>query len=173
MAREKKGKGRASSPEIESPSSDSKETHDASPPPRVQPKRKAVATKVPKHAQGHNRPDPHAQSGQGSRARMKRASAPSSQDDDEEEISLDFLEHMVLRISRPHRTTPSDYNGHRMKNYTKGKHNFYNLRYENPRRYAKEMTGDQRFWLWFQADWYESVIMTKTKPVTEMKSIDW
>jgi len=29
-----------------------------------------------------------------------------------------------------------------MKNYTKGKHNFYNLRYENPRRYAKEMTGD-------------------------------
>ena len=142
MAREKKGKGRAASPEIESPSSDSEETRDASPPPMVQPKRKDVATKVPKCAQGRGRPDPHAQSGQGSRACMKRASAPSSQDDDEEEISLDFLEHMVPRISRPHRTTPSGYNGHRMKNYTKGKHNFYNLRYENPRRYAKEMTGD-------------------------------
>jgi len=37
------------------------------------------------------RPDPHATSGRGSRARVKRASVPSSQDDDEEEISLDFL----------------------------------------------------------------------------------
>ena len=52
MAREKKGKGRATSPEIESPSSDSEETHDASPPPRVQPKRKVVATKIPKRALG-------------------------------------------------------------------------------------------------------------------------
>ena len=173
MAREKKGKGRASSPEIESPSSDSEETYDASPPPRVQPKRKAVATKIPKRAQGRGRPDPHATSGQGSRARVKRASAPSSHDDDEEEISLEFLEHMVIRISTPHRATPFGYNGHRMKNYTKGNHDFYKLRYDNPRRYAKEMTGDQRFWLWFQADWYESVITTKTKPVTEMKSIDW
>ena len=60
MAREKKGKGRAASPEIESPSSDSEETRDASPPPMVQPKRKAVATKVPKRAQGRGRPDPHA-----------------------------------------------------------------------------------------------------------------
>ena len=68
MAREKKGKGRAASPEIESPSSDSEETRDASPPPMVQPKRKDVATKVPKCAQGRGRPDPHAQSGQGSRA---------------------------------------------------------------------------------------------------------
>ena len=32
---------------------------------------------------------------------------------------------------------------------------------------------NERFWLWFQADWYESVIMTKTHPTTEMKSIDW
>ena len=52
MARDKKGKGRAASPEIESPSSDSEETHDASPPPRVQPKRKVMATKIPKRAQG-------------------------------------------------------------------------------------------------------------------------
>ena len=58
-------------------------------------------------------------------------------------------------------------------NYTKGKHNFYNLRYDHPRDYPKEMQGNERFWLWFQADWYESVIMTKTHPTTEMKSIDW
>jgi len=58
-------------------------------------------------------------------------------------------------------------------NYMKGKHNFYNLRYDHPRDYPKEMLGNERFWLWFQADWYESVIMTKTHPTTEMKSIDW
>ena len=55
----------------------------------------------------------------------------------------------------------------------KGKPNFYNLMYEDPRGYPKEMQGDERFWLWFQADWYESVIMTKSRPITEMKSIDW
>ena len=37
----------------------------------------------------------------------------------------------------------------------------------------KEWQGDFRFWMWFHADWYESVIMTKTHPTTEMKSIDW
>ena len=58
-------------------------------------------------------------------------------------------------------------------NYMKGKHNFYNLRYDHPRDYPKEMQGDERFWLWFQADWYESVTMTKTHPTTEIKSMDW
>ena len=32
---------------------------------------------------------------------------------------------------------------------------------------------NERFWLWFQADCYETVIMTKTHPTTEMKSINW
>ena len=27
--------------------------------------------------------------------------------------------------------------------------------------------------MWFHADWYETVIMTKTHPTTEMKSMDW
>ena len=171
MARDKRSKARALSPDIESPSSDSTETHDA-PPTRVQPKRKAVATKVPKRAQGRGRPDPQATSGHGSRARMKRASAPGPQGDDEGE-SLQYLEQMMLRITRPTRLTHPSYNAHSMKNYNKGKHNLYDLRYDNLSDYPKEMHGDQRFWLWFQADWYESVIMTKTKPVTEMKSIDW
>ena len=55
----------------------------------------------------------------------------------------------------------------------KRKHNFYNLRYENPGEYHNEMHDDVRFWLWFHADWYETVIMTKTNPTTEMKSINW
>ena len=55
----------------------------------------------------------------------------------------------------------------------KGKHNFYNLRYDDPKRYTKEMQGDIRFYTWFQADWYETLIMTKTNPVTDMNSISW
>ena len=27
--------------------------------------------------------------------------------------------------------------------------------------------------MWFRADWYETVIMTKTHPTIEMKSMDW
>jgi len=27
--------------------------------------------------------------------------------------------------------------------------------------------------MWFYADWYETVIITKTHPTTEMKSINW
>ena len=27
--------------------------------------------------------------------------------------------------------------------------------------------------MWFHTDWYETVIMTKTHPTTEMKSMDW
>jgi len=91
MARDKRGKARATSPEIESPSSDSEETHDVLPA-RVQPKRKAMATKVPKRAHGRGRPDPQATSSQGSRDRMKRASTPSSQGDDDEGESLQYLE---------------------------------------------------------------------------------
>ena len=75
MARDKKGKGRASTPEIESPvSSDSEETREDTPP-RAHAKRKAVATKLPKRAQGRGRPNQDAQA----RPRMKRASLPGAQ----------------------------------------------------------------------------------------------
>ena len=77
MARDKKGKGRASTPEIESPvSSDSEETREDTPP-CAHAKRKAVATKVPKRAQGYGRPNPDAHA----RPRMKHASLPSTQGD--------------------------------------------------------------------------------------------
>jgi hypothetical protein len=57
--------------------------------------------------------------------------------------------------------------------YTKGKHDLYAKRYDNPSRYDKEQQGDVRFWMNFHADWYDSVILRKSNPTTEMKSIDW
>ena len=82
---------------------------------------------------------------------MKQASTPGSQGDDEGE-SLSYLEQMIIRMQAPTRRTSIHHLGHRTVNYMKGKHNFYNLRYDDPGLYPKEMQGDLRFWLWFQAD---------------------
>ena len=165
MARDTKGKGRATSPEIESPvSSDSKETRDATPP-CARAKRKAVATKVPKRAQRRGRPTPEAH-----RPRMKRVTVPGAQMDDDD---LHYLENRIIRMSASVNRTRAQYNGHRTVNYMKGKHQFENLRFENYHGFEKEQQGDFRFWMWFHSDWYESVIMTKTHPTTEMKSINW
>jgi hypothetical protein len=57
--------------------------------------------------------------------------------------------------------------------YKKGKHDIYALRYDDPSEYAKEQQGDVRFWMNFHADWYSSVILCKSHPSTEMKSINW
>ena len=43
----------------------------------------------------------------------------------------------------------------------------------DPRVCQRSFRGDQRFWLPFQADWYESVIMSMSHPTTEMRYIDW
>lgn len=43
----------------------------------------------------------------------------------------------------------------------------------DPRQSQRGFYGDQRFWLPFQADWYESVIMSKANPTTEMRYINW
>ena len=114
MARDTKGKGRATSQEIESPVfSNSEETRDATPP-RAHAKRKALATKVPKRAQGWGRPTPETH-----RSRMKRATVPGAQMGDDD---LHYLEHQVIRMSAPVNRTGAQYNGHRMVNYMKGKH---------------------------------------------------
>jgi hypothetical protein len=57
--------------------------------------------------------------------------------------------------------------------YTKGKHDLYAKRYEDPSGFAKEQQGDILFWMNFHADWYASVILCKSHPTTEMKSINW
>jgi len=130
MARDTKGKGRAASLEIESPVSfDSEETRDATPP-RARAKRKVVATKVPKRAQGRGRP-----SQESHKPRMKRATVPGAQMDDDD---LHYLEHRIIRMSAPINRTGAQYNGHRTVNYCKGKHKFENLRFESYHRFDKE-----------------------------------
>jgi hypothetical protein len=57
MARERRGKQRASSPETESSPSDSEATQEASPVADRTGKRKAVA-KAPLHSRGYRRPNP-------------------------------------------------------------------------------------------------------------------
>jgi hypothetical protein len=76
-------------------------------------------------------------------------------------------------MSKPMNRTGAQYNGHRTVNYMKGKHKFEEMRFQNYHRYDKEQQRDFRFWMWFHADWHETVIMTKTHPTTEMKSMDW
>jgi hypothetical protein len=49
----------------------------------------------------------------------------------------------------------------------------YKERYTNPALWQKEFDADIRFWLKFNADWYESVILSKEHLTVDMKSIKW
>jgi hypothetical protein len=44
--------------------------------------------------------------------------------------------------------------------YTRGSHNMYKERYTDPALWQKEFDVDIRFWLKFNANWYESVILS-------------
>ena len=73
----------------------------------------------------------------------------------------------ITRPTRDHRDPP-------MINYKKGGNSVDHLRYsEDPTIVEHSFRGDPRFWFPHQADWYESVIMTKKHVTTEMKWIDW
>jgi hypothetical protein len=61
----------------------------------------------------------------------------------------------------------------RMVDYTRGSHNVYKERYTDPALWQKEFDAHIRFWLKFNADWYESVILSKENLTIEMKSIKW
>jgi hypothetical protein len=61
----------------------------------------------------------------------------------------------------------------RMVDYTGGSHNVYKERYTVPTFWQKEFDADIRFWLKFNADWYESVILSKENLTIDMKSINW
>jgi hypothetical protein len=61
----------------------------------------------------------------------------------------------------------------RMVDYTRGSHNVYKERYSDPALWQKEFDSDIRFWLKFNADWYESVILSKDHMTIDMKSINW
>jgi hypothetical protein len=87
--------------------------------------------------------------------------------------SLKVLERIIIWMQAPIRQTDPQYNGICPMDYTKGKHDLFAKRYDNPSGYAKEQQGDVRFWMNFHADWYASVILCKSHPTTEMKSINW
>jgi hypothetical protein len=61
----------------------------------------------------------------------------------------------------------------RMVDYTRGSHNVYKERYNDPSLWQKEFDSAIRFWLKFNADWYESVILSKENLTIDMKSIKW
>jgi len=76
----------------------------------------------------------------------------------------------MASITRP----THDHHDPGMVNYKRGGNSVENMRYsEDPREEERSFFGDVRFWFPHQADWYESVIMTKKHVTTEMKWIDW
>ena len=90
--------------------------------------------------------------------------------DPDHDIDLSYLENIMATITRPTR----DRRDPSMINYKKGGNSVAHLRYsEDPTIVERSFRGDPRFWFPHQADWYESVIMTKKHVTTEMKWIDW
>jgi hypothetical protein len=61
----------------------------------------------------------------------------------------------------------------KMVDYKSGTHNVYKERYSNPALWQKEFDADIRFWLKFNSDWYESVILSKEHMTVDMTSINW
>ena len=86
------------------------------------------------------------------------------------DIDLSYLENIMATIARPTR----DRRDPPMVNYKKGGNSVDHLRYsEDPTIVERSFRGDSRFWFPHQANWYESVTMTKKHVTTEMKWIDW
>jgi hypothetical protein len=87
--------------------------------------------------------------------------------------SLEYLERIILRMQPAIRAAGMHYNGVRPVDYTKGKRDIYAEWCDNPAEYIQEQQGDVHFWINFHADWYDSVILSKSHPTIEMKSINW
>jgi hypothetical protein len=52
--------------------------------------------------------------------------------------SIEYLERIVLWMKPPIREIAPQYNGTRLVDYSKGKHDLYALRYDDPSEYGKE-----------------------------------
>jgi hypothetical protein len=142
--------------------------------PLAQRKRKVGTSAQRPRGQGRTNPPvaPRRSTSQGHRARTKQAHEPDDHYDDYEDISLDTLVDSVLRPSRPPR--PATQMGIlKMVDYKSGSHDVYKERYSDPALWQKEFDADIRFWLKFNADWYESVILIKEHMTVDMKSIKW
>jgi hypothetical protein len=87
---------------------------------------------------------PRRSTGQGHRAHTKQAHQPDDHYDDYEDISLDTLSTFILRPSVPPR--PATQMGIlKMVYYTRGSHNVYKERYNDPTMWQKEFDANIRF----------------------------
>ena len=87
-----------------------------------------------------------------------------------DDVNLSYLVTSMASITRPTR----DRHDPPMVNYKRGGNSIEHLRYsEDPTVVERSFFGDAHFWFPHQADWYESIIMTKKHVTTEMKWIDW
>jgi len=122
---------------------------------------------APTCARGRGCPLPQS-GGQGSsRTQRQKANVAS---DYNEDIDLTYLERGIPSITRQVHAA----NDPPMVDLRKGTMDMKATRYGiNPRAETRGFYGDTRFWLSFQADWYESVIMRWANPTTEMKYVDW
>jgi hypothetical protein len=125
---------------------------------------------------GHGRTNPPAAprrfTSQGHRARTKQAHELDDHYDDYEDISLDPLMDFVLRPSKY--SCPATQMGiMKMVDYKSGTHSVYKERYSNPTQWQTVFYADIRFWLKFNVDWYESVILYKEHMTVDMKFINW
>jgi hypothetical protein len=59
--------------------------------------------------------------------------------------SLEYLERIISQMQPPIRQTDPQYNGTCPTDYTKGKHDLYAKRYDDPSWYAKEQQGMSAF----------------------------
>jgi hypothetical protein len=101
---------------------------------------------------------PRRSTSQGHRARTKQAHEPNDHYDDYEDISSDSLANFMLRPSMPPRLA-TQMGIMKMVDYKSGTHNVYKERYSDPTQWQKEFDADIRFWLKFNVDLYESVIL--------------
>ena len=77
-----------------------------------------------------------------------------------------------LKLHRPIKTASPFETPRQTINYMKHASKVNSERHVNPYEYEKNVT-DYRFWNDFQSDFYETVILTKKKPITHMQWIDW
>lgn len=126
---------------------------------------------APSRSRGHGRhaaDEGSSRGGRGGRGRGPTGRVPPSYDDN---IDITYFGTSLMKMEKPRRTARDppivDY---KKSSDTDMRATRYGV---DPRKSQRSFRGDTRFWLPFQADWYESVIMSMKHPTTEMKYVDW
>ena len=102
-----------------------------------------------------------------------KAAASSSWSQYHEEIKEEETPMMSsLKLHRPLRLHTTNIIPKQVINYMKRASRVKKERYEDPFQFVKNV-ADHRFWSDFQAEFYETVILTKKKSITPMQWIDW